>query len=313
MNRILFDCDPGHDDAIALLVMLAHPEQFHILGITTVAGNQTVDKVTNNALRLLDYLGYAQIPVSRGAERPLRREPEPQPEAHGVSGMDGPVLPEPTTPVTGKHAVTFLRETLLTQAEPVTLLATGPLTNVALLLQVFPEAREKIDRICLMGGSLTTGNILPKAEFNIYHDPDAARIVFRSGIPIVMSGLEICYDAAIPLKAYEALRDEGGKASRLTCDLLDFFSGYSRGRGLDTTPVFDLTPVIELMAPELFTSEAYCVDVETEGELCRGMTVADFRPGCRAPKSTRVLTGVDRAAYVRLFQESIRRLDALIG
>ena len=308
MYSILFDCDPGHDDVIALMVMLAHPETFRILGITTVAGNQTVEKVTDNALKVLDYLGFPEIPVSRGAARPLCREPEPQPQAHGESGLDGPQLPPAVSRPTGEHAVTFLKKTLEAADQPVTLLATAPLTNLALLLQVCPQAREKIDRICLMGGSLYGGNILPRAEFNIYHDPEAAKIVFTSGIPIVMSGLEVCHAAGVPLEAYPALRG-GGKASQLTVELLDFYTQYSRVRGLPTTDIFDLTPVVELLRPDLFTGRTYAVDVETQGLLCRGMTVADLEGTFRTPKSTRILTGVDRDAYVRIFLDSIRALD----
>lgn len=308
MYHLIFDCDPGHDDAIALMLMLAHPETFDLLGVTTVAGNQTVDKVTRNALALTEYLGAADVPVSAGAARPLTREPEPQPEAHGESGMDGTEIPEPAKTVTGVHAVTFMRETLSASTEPVTILATGPLTNVALLLMTCPEVKEHIEKICIMGGSLYSGNILPRAEFNIYHDPEAARIVFRSGIPIVMSGIEICQEAAVPLKKYEELAG-GGKASRLTVELLDFYSQYSRVRGLTTTPIFDMTAAMQLLHPEIFTSEKMIMDVETEGELCRGMTVADIRPGIEGDRNVEVLMTVDQTAYIKYFQESIRLLD----
>lgn len=308
MYHLLFDCDPGHDDAIALMVLLAHPETFDLLGITTVAGNQTIEKVTKNALILTEYLGASQVPVSRGAEKPLVREAEPQPEAHGDSGMDGTTLAEPKKAVTGKHAVDFMKETLLAAGQPVTILATGPLTNVALLLMTCPEAGKHIDRICIMGGSLQTGNILPKAEFNIYHDPEAARIVFRSGIPIVMSGIEICTKANVPFAKYEELAG-GGRASRLTVELLDFYSQYSRVRGLSGTVIYDMTAAMQLLHPEIFTSEKMIMDVETQGELCRGMTVADLRPGIPAEKNVEVLMTVDQEAYVKYFQESIRTLD----
>jgi pyrimidine-specific ribonucleoside hydrolase len=312
MYHILFDCDPGHDDAMALMLMAAHPEVFHILGITTVAGNQTVDKVTVNALKLTEYLGLTEIPVSVGAEKPLTREAEPQPAAHGESGMDGFDMPEPVKTVTGKHAVDFMRETILAATEPVTILATGPMTNVALLLMTCPEAKEKVDRIAIMGGSVHSGNILPKAEFNIYHDPEAARIVFRSGIPVVMSGLEICSLAEVPFEKYEELAGEG-KASDLTVGLLDFFSQYSRVRGWTGTTIFDLTAAMQLLHPEIFTSEKMVMDVETQGDLCRGMTVADFRSDIQAEKNVEVLTGVDQDAYVAYFQEAIRILNRKLG
>lgn len=308
---ILFDCDTGHDDAIALMIALAHPKRLNLLGVSCVAGNNTLEKVTRNTLSVLEHLGFDSVPVSMGYAAPLRYAPEPQPEGHGKSGMDGPVLPNPKMQVTGIHAIDFMRQQILAAPGKVTIVALGPLTNVGMLLYTWPGLLDKIESIHLMGGSLWSGNILPKAEFNIYHDPDAARIVFRSGANIVMSGLEVCFSGAMLFSEYEPYKN-GGKASRLVWELLEFFSQYSRKRGKDRTPVFDMTTVIQLLSPELFLHERHAVDVETQGDLCRGMTVADLRlPISEGRLNCDVLTEVtDREAFVGVLSESLAILDA---
>lgn len=310
MNDILLDFDIGHDDAIALLVALANPEKINILGITTVAGNQTLQNVTNNALKTLEYFGW-DIDVSEGCAAPMRYPAEPQPKYHGETGMDGLVLPPTTRKPTGVHAVEYMRKTLLQHQGKVTIVAIGPLTNVGMLLYMYPEVKDKIERVCIMGGSLHSGNTLPKAEFNIYHDPDAARIVFRSGVDIVMSGIEVCLSGAIKLTEYEPLQN-GGRASRFVFDIMEFYSIYCRERGLDSAAIFDMTTIIQILQPELFAGTRYHVDIETEGELCRGMTVADLRipPACPTT-NTLVLTEVlDREAFIGVLLNSLKKLDA---
>ncbi|MDO4567035.1 MAG: nucleoside hydrolase [Oscillospiraceae bacterium] len=311
MIKAVFDCDPGHDDIIALMTALAHPEAFKVAGAVTVAGNQTLDKVTDNLLRVLDHLGI-DLPVFRGSARPLCRQPEPQPGAHGESGLDGPKL-APALSKAGSDGVDFLRRTLLEGEEKTLVFALGPLTNLALLLGSSPAAAKRIERIELMGGSLYSGNILPRAEFNIYHDPEAAKLVFASGEPIVMSGLEVCAAASVLHSEYPRLK-KGGRASRLAFELLEFFSLYGKKRGSDRSPVFDLTCVIHALRPELFESEFYHIDIETAGELCRGMTVADLRAERdRALDTCEVLTGVDREGYVKVFFESMAALDDMLA
>lgn len=305
--QIYIDCDPGHDDVLAILLALAHPEQITIQGITTVAGNSTVENVTENIQKVLDYLGYS-IPVAQGCARPLRREPEPQPTAHGKSGMDGPVLPPPISQLDARHAVEFLHEEIMQQTEQVVLVTLAPLTNIATLLERYPEVKGKISRICMMGGSLHGGNILPRSEFNIYHDPEAAKIVFDSGIPITMSGLEVCAEARTMLKDFEPLK-HGGRVSRLVYELMDFYSGYARERNWDYTNVFDAVPVAELLQPELFSGKEYRVDIETEGDLCRGMTVA-IAGEFKAPKSrVTVLEHADGSRFSALMLGALRILD----
>ena len=305
--QIYIDCDPGHDDVLAILLALAHPEQITIQGITTVAGNSTVENVTENIQKVLDYLGYS-IPVAQGCARPLRREPEPQPTAHGKSGMDGPVLPLPTSRLDARHAVEFLHEEIMQQTEQVILVTLAPLTNIATLLERYPEVNGKIARICMMGGSLNGGNILPRSEFNIYHDPEAAKIVFDSGVDITMSGLEVCAEAKTMLKDFAPLQ-QGGRVSRLAYELMDFDSGYARARNWDYTNVFDAVPVAELLRPELFSGKEYRVDIETEGDLCRGMTVA-IEGEFKAPKSrVTVLEHADGPRFSALMLDALRILD----
>ena len=305
--QIFIDCDPGHDDVLAILLALAHPDQLTIKGITTVAGNSTVENVTDNIQKVLDYLDYP-IPVAMGNARPLRREPEPQPMAHGVSGMDGPELPAATSKLDPRGAVEFLHDEILLQKEPVVLVTLAPLTNIALLLEQYPDVKAKIARICMMGGSLNGGNILPRSEFNIYHDPEAAKIVFNSGVPITMSGLEVCAEAKTMLADFAPLQ-HGGRVSRLAYELMDFYCGYARQRNWDYTNVFDAVPIAQLLQPELFCGTEYRVDVETEGELCRGMTVS-IQGEFKLPLSrVMVLEHADGPRFSALMLDALRILD----
>lgn len=301
------DCDPGHDDVLAILLALAHPEQINIKGITTVAGNSTVQNVTENMLKVLDYIGVS-VPVAMGCARPIWRAPEPQPAAHGESGMDGPNLPAPKLKPDARHAVTFLHDEILRQDEPVTIISLAPMTNLAILFETYPEVMDRVERICMMGGSLHGGNILPRSEFNIYHDPEAAKIVFGSGIPITMSGLEVCAEAKTMLKDFEPLK-HGGRVSRLAYELMDYYSGYARDRGWDYTNVFDAVPVAQILSPELFSGTKYCVAIETEGDLCRGMTVA--QPCANEPSDpcVTVLEHADGERFSKLMLDALRILD----
>lgn len=305
--QIFIDCDPGHDDVLAILLALAHSELITIKGITTVAGNSSVENVTDNILKVLDYIGVS-VPVAQGCARPLRREPEPQPTAHGNSGMDGPILPAAKSRVDARHAVEFLQDAIMRQTEPVTLVTLAPLTNIATLFETYPEVKKRISRICMMGGSLNGGNILPRSEFNIYHDPEAAKIVFHSGVPITMSGLEVCAEAKTMLADFEPLK-HGGRVSRLAYELMDFYCGYAHERNWDYTNVFDAVPVAQLLRPELFSGTEYRVDIETEGDLCRGMTVAiqgEFTP----PQSpVTVLEHADGPRFSTLMLDALRILD----
>src|SRR4051794_6867761 len=217
---ILLDCDPGHDDAIALLLALGSDE-LELRGVTTVAGNQTLEKTTANAIRVLELAGRGEIPVAAGARRPLVREPRVAADVHGETGLDGPDLPPPQAEPAAEHAVDFLAE----RVEGATLVATGPLTNVALLLARYPDARPK--RIVLMGGAIAEGNVTPAAEFNIWADPEAAQRVFSSGLDVTMVGLDVTHKALVTTEDAEQLR-RAGRIGKVVAELLDFYGGFHR-------------------------------------------------------------------------------------
>lgn len=307
MKKLIIDCDPGHDDVIASLVALAHPLDFEILGFTTVCGNNTLKKVTNNILKVQDYLGM-HIPVSVGASTPLKRKPEPQQLAHGKSGMDGPNLKKATSTPTGLSAVEFIKKCLL-ENDLVTIVAIGPLTNIAQFLKKYPKLKNKIEEIVIMGGSVYSGNILAKSEFNIYHDPDAAKIVFNSKVPITLAPLEVCKAGAFKLKDIGSFKGKG-KVSQLVYELLVFYSGYAIRHNLDRTPIFDMTTIIYLLNPEIFTYKMMNVDVELDGKYTRGMTVClPVENKNYIDNPIKVLLDVKNQKFIKIFKDSIAVLD----
>jgi inosine-uridine nucleoside N-ribohydrolase len=278
---ILLDCDPGHDDAIALLLALASPE-LELLGVTTVAGNQTVEKTTANAIRVLDFVGRADVPVAAGADRPLVREPFVAGYVHGETGLDGPDLPPPSREPLDRHAVEFLAERIRAADRPVTLVPTGPLTNVALLLALHPEARPA--RIVLMGGAIAEGNVTPAAEFNVWADPEAAARVFASGIDVTMIGLDVTHKALLGDRHAQRL---DGRVGEMVRALLAFYGDFHRKTyGWDGSPIHDAVAVAHVARADLVETRHLNVEVDTESELCRGRTVVDVwsRSG-RAPNA----------------------------
>ncbi|HEU0303880.1 MAG TPA: nucleoside hydrolase [Gaiellaceae bacterium] len=301
-TRILLDCDPGHDDAIAILLALASPE-VELLGITTVHGNQTVEKTTRNTLKVLELVGRGDVPVARGAARPLARELVVADHVHGETGLDGPELPEPAAQELTVDAVSFLAERL---APGVVVVPTGPLTNVARLLSDRPEARP--ERIVLMGGAMGLGNITPAAEFNIWADPEAAAAVFRSGIDVTMVGLDVTHQAILSQERVARLR-RMGRVGRVVAELLDFFTVFHRETyGWEGSPVHDALAVAALIRPELLETVHRHVAVETESELCRGRTVVDLYRRMDAEPMAHVAVGVDTGAFLDLLEERIARL-----
>jgi pyrimidine-specific ribonucleoside hydrolase len=276
---IIIDCDPGHDDAIALLLALASPE-VDLLGVTTVAGNSTLDNTTVNALKVLELCDRREIQVAAGAPRPLVRDLVIADHVHGKSGLDGPDLAHPKIEPVASHAVDFLAERILGSPAPVTLIPIGPLTNIALLLSRYPEVVRKISRIISMGGAMGIGNITPSAEFNIYVDPEAAHRVYHSGLPITMIGLDVTHQALLDNNHAERLRSMG-RTGRFVAELLDFFiSNYPRhrsggGAGRGGAPIHDAVAVAHVIWPDLVSTVACHVTVETQSELCRGRTVVD--------------------------------------
>lgn len=225
---IILDCDPGHDDAIAMVLALASPE-LDVKAITASAGNQTPDKTLRNVLRMLTLLGRQDIPVAGGARKPLMRELIIAENVHGESGLDGPALPEPDFTPQACTAVELMAKTLRESPQPVTIVATGPQTNVALLLNSHPELHDKIARIVLMGGAMVLGNWQPAAEFNIYVDPEAAEIIFQSGIPVVMAGLDVTHRAQIHGLDIERFPPGGQPGGDHCCRAARLLYGVSQG------------------------------------------------------------------------------------
>jgi inosine-uridine nucleoside N-ribohydrolase len=297
---ILLDCDPGHDDAIALLLALASPE-VELLGVTTVAGNQTLEKTTANALRLLEFLGREDVPVAAGAERPLVREPYAAAYVHGETGLDGPALPRPAGRAVDQHAVDFLAERI---GPGVVLVPTGPLTNVALLLDrgVRPE------RIVLMGGAIAEGNVTPAAEFNIWADPEAAVRVFESGVDVTMVGLDVTHKALLTPEHGRRLA-ETGRAGTLVAELLAFYHRFHRETyGWDGSPIHDAVAVAHVVRPGLLATKHVNVRIETESELCRGRTVADVWRRTGLDPTAHVAVDIDAGGFLDLLQERIASL-----
>lgn len=304
---IIIDCDPGHDDAIALILALASPK-LNVLAVTTSAGNQTPDKTLRNALRILTLLGRHDIPVAGGAPKPLLRELIIADNVHGESGLDGPALPEPGFAPQALTAVELMAKTLRTSTEPVTLVPTGPLTNIALLLSAHPELKAKIARIVLMGGSAGPGNWTPAAEFNIYVDPEAAEMVFSAGVPITMCGLDVTHAAQVMDEDIERIRAITNPIARTVAELLDFFMIYHRDPkwGFVGAPLHDPCTIAWLLRPELFTGIECHVSVETQGQYTVGMTVVDrYRLSPHKPNAT-VLLGVERQGFIDLLVEQLQ-------
>lgn len=308
MRKIIIDCDPGHDDIMAIFLALAHPKEIEILGYTTVCGNQLLNKVTDNLCKVLTAIGR-DGKIALGYDSPLFYDPEPQPAAHGESGLDGPVLPESKVTTLSIHAIEFMKQQIEQSDEKVTIVALAPLTNVAMFLKTYPHLKEKIECITLMGGGIYKGNIIEKAEFNIYEDPHAAKIVFESGVPVIMSGIEVCDDCSILHKEVENLKGKG-TVQNLAYDILQFFIRYGKERGTDRSPLFDVAPMMHILHPEFFTSAFYPVRIEVDGKYTRGMTVVDQRPYIdESTINTEVLLRCDRDKCIQVFLESLEILD----
>lgn len=302
MNRIpvILDGDPGHDDAIAWMLAKSSP-MLEIRAVTSVCGNQTIEKTTYNALRICTLLGI-DCPIAMGKPAPLLAKPMNAPSVHGQSGLDGPKLPEPAMELSELRSVELMAKVLRESNEPVTIVSTGPQTNVAALILAHPELKSKIGRISLMGGGIAHGNWTPAAEFNILVDPEAAKVVFESGIPVIMSGLDVTEKALIYPKDFERVRAVGNPVARVVADWLEFFYEFHRNLGYPGAPLHDPVAVVSLIRPELLISKDLCVEVETKGEYCRGATVGHDR---KKPNA-RVNLGIDRDGFADLLVEAVR-------
>ena len=302
---VILDGDPGHDDAIAWTV--AHASgRFDILAVTTCAGNQTIEKTTYNALRVCTLIGL-RAPVAKGCPHPLLTEPMNAPSVHGESGLDGPPLPEPAFEPEPEGAVALMARVIRECPEKVTIVSTGPMTNTAALLLAHPELKPRIERVSMMGGGLIMGNWTPAAEFNILVDPEAAKLVFESGVPILMAGLDVTEKALVLPKDFERIREQGSAVSDIVWQWLEFFYRFHRGLGYAGAPMHDPCAVMALLYPELFTMKDYYVQVETCGDYCKGATVADWNGLCGKAPNARCIMDVDRDAFADRLVELIGR------
>ena len=304
MTDIILDCDPGHDDAIAILLALASPE-VNLLGVTTVSGNQTLEKTTANAIRVLDHVNRADIPVAAGAERPLVRDQHAAAHVHGETGLDGPDLPPPSREPDPQHAVDWIARTITEHGRPVTLVPTGPLTNIALLLASHPDLAKNIERIVLMGGAIGEGNITPAAEFNIWADPEAAHRVFSSGLDVTMVGLDVTHQALMTPAHVAQLQ---GRVGKLVADLYGFFSRFHASRyGWDGAPVHDAVALAHVIDPTLLQTAHRGVKVDTGPELSRGRTHVAMR-GNHWDPNCHVATEIDADRFLTTLIERISSL-----
>jgi len=313
MRKVIMDCDPGHDDALAILLAAKHLD---VVGITTVTGNQSIDKVTTNALKVVEFAELTHIPVAKGMGHPLVQPPRYAPEIHGETGMDGPELPTPTTPLHDSHGVDFIIDTVMS-TDDVTLIPTGPLTNVATALRREPRIAGRIPEISLMGGSLTYGNATPAAEFNIYVDPEAAHVVFTSGIPIKMCGLNITRQANATDVEIERIRALGNKTGTIVAGLLDFYKGTLKEVfGLTGGSLHDPCSVAALIDPTIIDFQLMHVAIELKGEHTYGMTLCDYRHIRGTGEDIMAIEGIRKGeppnAEVGLRIDTARFFDLLI-
>ena len=310
-RKIIIDTDPGQDDAVAILLALGSPEEIEVLGITAVAGNVPLSLTEKNARIVCELAGMSHIKVFAGCDAPLVRKLVTAEYVHGKSGLDGPVMPDPKMPLQAQNGVDFIIETLRREpAGTVTLCPLGPLTNIATAFQRAPDIIPRVQEIVLMGGAyFEVGNITPAAEFNIYVDPEAADIVFRSGAPLVVMPLDVTHKALTTRPRIEAFRALGTEPGRMVAEWTDFFERFDMEKyGSEGAPLHDPCVIGYLIQPELFSGRHINVMVETQGEFTAGMTVADWwRVTDRAPNAL-FINDVDADAFYTLLTDRIGRL-----
>lgn len=307
-RRVLIDCDPGHDDAIALLLALARPE-WEVESVSIVAGNTVLENAVRAATQVLTVAERTDVPVHAGMDRPMRRELRTAAHVHGESGLAGPLLPEPAVEAGPLHAVTWLTERLgraRDAGEPVEVAATGPLTNLGVVLERDPSLAQGISRLVLMGGAINEGNITPSAEFNIWVDPEAAAIVFDADTEVTMVGIDVTHRAILPTARFEELRDLATPVGVLTAELCDFFLRFHRSTyGFDGVPIHDAVAVAALLDPSLVETRLLRVDVETDSTFCDGRTVVDLWSVTGREPNVHVGVDIDRERFLDLLVSSI--------
>jgi purine nucleosidase len=308
-TKIILDCDPGHDDAIAMLLAWGSPE-IDLVGVTTVMGNQTIEKVTRNALSVARVAGITGVPFARGAHRPLVRRVEVAESIHGESGLDGPVLPEPTLSLDPRHAVDFIIDTVM-DAPPgtITLVPTGALTNIAMAVRKEPRIVPRVKQVVLMGGGVNVGNWSATSEFNIVIDPEAAHIVFNEAWPLTMVGLDLTHEALATPSVAAAIAAVGTGPARFVGELLEFFGEtYRDQQGFEYPPVHDPCAVAFVIDPTVMETVRVPLDIELTGTLTLGMTVADFRAPAPDDCTTQVARKLDHAKFWRLVVDALERI-----
>ena len=305
-RKMILDCDTGPDDAIALMVASKHP-QIDLLGVTVVAGNSTLPKTLRNTLNVVQHLGL-EVPVYAGCDRPLVRDQDVADDIHGESGLDGPVFPELHIQAQEKHAVLYLIETLLASEGDITLVPVGPLTNIAMAMRLEPKIVPLIKEIVLMGGAVGLGNATPAAEFNIYADPEAAHIVFTSGVPVTMMGLDLTNTALADMKVIERMEALGNKAGKLFGDIMRFTLHSQAVNGLSAGPVHDVTAVTYLVAPELYQTKKMYVQIDTNMQgPCYGRTVCDMNNRYHKEPNVNVGLAIDLEPFWDLVADTLQR------
>lgn len=310
-RKIIIDTDPGQDDAVAILLALASPENVDVLGITAVAGNVPLALTQRNARIVCELAGKPQIRVFAGCDRPMTRDLVTAEYVHGKTGLDGPQLADPTMPLQDQHAVDFIIETLRREpAGSVTLCPLGPLTNIATALQRAPDIAARVQQIVLMGGAyFEVGNVTPAAEFNIYVDPQAADLVFKSGIPIVVMPLDVTHKALTTKKRVQGFRAMGTEPGRMVAEWTDFFERFDKEKyGSNGAPLHDPCVIAYLIRPDLFSGRQINVEIEIQSELTMGMTVADWWGVTGRPANALFIGDVDADGFFALLTERIARL-----
>jgi len=308
-RKIILDCDPGHDDAVAMLLAHGNPD-IDLLAVTTVVGNQTLEKVTANALAVGTIAGITGTPFAAGCPRPLVRSIETAPDIHGDSGMDGPAQPESAIELDQRHAVDLIIETIMSH-EPgeVTLVPTGALTNIALAARKEPRIVQRVREVVLMGGGYHVGNWSAVAEFNIKIDPEAAHIVFNESWPVVMVGLDLTHQALATDEVVARIESVGTGPAKFVRELMDFFrASYKDAQGFDFPPVHDPCAVAYVIDPSVVSTVKVPVDIELQGALTLGMTVADFRSPAPADCTTSVAVDLDRERFWDLVVDALENI-----
>lgn len=310
-RKIIIDTDPGQDDAVAILLALASPEEVEVLGLTAVAGNVPLEYTAKNARIICELAGKPHVPVYAGCAAPLNRDLVTAEHVHGKTGLDGPVLPDPKMALKSDHAVDFIIDTLRAAApQSITLCPLGPLTNIATAFQQAPDITEKVQEIVLMGGAyFEVGNITPAAEFNIYVDPEAARIVFASGVPITVMPLDVTHKALVTGPRNEAFRNLGTPVGRAVAEMTDFFERFDKEKyGSNGAPLHDPCVIAYLINPQLFSGRHINVEIETQSDLTLGMTVADWWRVSGRPANATFMGDIDADGFFDLLTTRLARL-----